>query len=213
MIRFASITPESYVDGPGKRAVLHLQGCSIRCPGCQNKHLWPSGEGCGELASGLALARTLVETGLPITITGGEPFDQAGELSALLATIRAMAPDRHIIVYTGYRFEELANSHRYAILSALANIDILVDGPYIKQLDDPEMQYRGSRNQRVISMVETFRLSAGEVLTRGPVDISDEWDIPELILTEDGDLLGATPIVGEFSSVGATTSTRRCGEV
>jgi anaerobic ribonucleoside-triphosphate reductase activating protein len=213
MIRFASITPESYVDGPGKRAVLHLQGCSIRCPGCQNKHLWPSGEGCGQLASPEALAQALIEIGLPITITGGEPFDQAGELKKLLMAIRLLAPDRHIIVYTGYTFMDLLGRGCADTVRALADIDILVDGPYVRELDAPDMQYRGSQNQRVLDLRATFKLTGGEILTRGPVDISDEWDIPELILTEDGDLLGATPIVGEFSSVGATTSTRRCGEV
>lgn len=212
MLRIAKITPESYVDGPGKRAVLHFQGCSIRCRGCQNKHLWPRYGGDG--ASGLAVAKSLLETGLPITITGGEPFDQAGELSALLAYIRARAPGRHIVVYTGYTFDELVASHlhHYAVLSALADTDILVDGPYARELDAPDMQYRGSSNQRVIDMRATLRLSAREILTRGPVDISGEWDVPELILTEDGDLLGASPVIDEFSSIGAPTSTRRCGE-
>ena len=72
------------------------------------------------------------------------------------------------------------------------------------------MQYRGSRNQRVIDLRATLKRPAGQIFTRGPVLL--DWDTPELILTDGGDLLGATPVVAEFGEVGVTAPARRCGE-
>jgi len=207
-MRFASIVSPSYVDGPGRRTALFVQGCSIRCEGCQNSHLWPASGGLQSSAT--SLARTLVETDLPITITGGEPFDQAADLYTLLFNVRRLDPHRHIILYSGHTFEELIETGRFEILASLAMADVLVDGPYLQEQDDPGMQYRGSRNQRVIDLQATLGRSAELILTQGPVLL--DWDTPELILTDDGDLLGASPVVAEFGEVGVTAATRRCGE-
>jgi anaerobic ribonucleoside-triphosphate reductase activating protein len=207
-MRFASIVLSSYVDGPGRRAALFMQGCSIRCEGCQNVHLWPASSGFQFPLTDVA--QVLVETGLPITITGGEPFDQAADLYTLLHHICHLDPHRRVILYSGYTFEELVATGRFEVLAALAMADVLVDGPYLRKQDAPGMQYRGSRNQRVIDLQATLKRPASQVLTQGPVLL--DWDTPELILTDDGDLLGATPVVAEFSEVGVTTATRRCGE-
>ena len=44
----------------------------------------------------------------------------------------------------------------------LACIDVLVDGPYIKELHDISLRFRGSSNQRIIDMPATR--AAGEVV-------------------------------------------------
>lgn len=207
-MRFASIVSPSYVDGPGRRAALFVQGCSIRCEGCQNSHLWPASGGLQ--SSPLPLAQVLVETDLPLTVTGGEPFDQAADLYTLLLHVRRLDLHRHVILYSGHTFRELVMTGRSEVLAALAMADVLVDGPYLREQDDTGMQYRGSRNQRVIDLRATLKRPAGQVLTRGPVLL--DWDTPELILTDDGDLLGATPVVAEFGEIGAMAATRRCGE-
>jgi anaerobic ribonucleoside-triphosphate reductase activating protein len=210
-VRFAKITSPSYVDGPGKRAVIHLQGCSIRCEGCQNQHLWP-GEGHGYIGSPQELARLLVGTELPITITGGEPFDQAAGLYTLLWHIHHLDQNRHVIIYSGYTFGELIQTGRFEILAALTLADVLVDGPYVREQDDPMMQYRGSRNQRVIDLPATFRQPALDILFNcGPILL--DWDEPEIIITDTGDLLGASPLISGFSPIGEVCSTRRCGEI
>jgi len=207
-LRFSSIVSPTYVDGPGRRAALFVQGCSIRCPGCQNRHLWPASG--GHLARPAALAQILAETELPITISGGEPFDQAASLYALLWHVHNLAPRRHIILYSGRTFEALVAMGRFEVLGALVLADILVDGPYIQEQDDAGMQYRGSRNQRVIDLATTLRLPAGMILCRGPMLL--DWDTPELILTDEGDLLGASPLAAEFREIGVIAPARRCGE-
>lgn len=210
-LRIADIVAPTYVDGPGKRAALFLQGCSIRCLGCQNPHLWPAAG--GDLARPEAVAQALADTGLPVTITGGEPFDQVAGLYRLLAHLRHLAPDVHIIVYTGRTWEELLTRgrNRWSILAVLALTDVLVDGPYVRELDDAGMQYRGSRNQRPIDVWATIEQPLSETFGRGPVVL--DWDTEELVITAEGDVLGASPLVERFAVLGVERSARRCGEI
>jgi anaerobic ribonucleoside-triphosphate reductase activating protein len=208
-IRVHEITETSYVDGPGLRAVVFFQGCSIRCPGCQNRHLWPTDGGQEMEVS--EVARQLVATGLPITISGGEPFDQAAGLARLLWEIRLADSSRHVIVYTGYTFEDLMRSEDSAKIEAVALADILVDGPYQQEHDSPGMQYRGSTNQRAIDVCATATLPLSFVFSFGPV--THDWDTPELIITREGNVLAPTPLAMQFSELGKMNVARRCGQV
>lgn len=199
-MRVSEIVKGSWVDGPGERVVLFTQGCSHHCEGCQNQHLWTPDAGIER--STMALADELVAANMPITISGGEPFDQS-QLLLLLLHIRNLAPDREIIVYTGYKFEQLMSSHRAWILNAIPNIDILVDGRYIKSLDNDYMQYRGSSNQKVIDIQATLEQCRIVEL---------DWDTPELVIKPDGDVIGAAALIDEFAAVGEVSDTRRCGQ-
>jgi anaerobic ribonucleoside-triphosphate reductase activating protein len=207
-MKINTIVSPSYVDGPGRRCTLFVQGCSLHCQGCQNVHLWdPYG---GYEAAAEETACTLVRTGLPITISGGEPFDQPKELNRMVSTIRRLAPDRHIIIYSGYMLIDLLRTGNADVLNVLAKADVLVDGPYVPELDAPEMQYRGSTNQRVIDLRATCEMPLEEITKEGPVLL--DWDTDELILTADGDLMGAAPIALDFSAIGIIGPARRCGE-
>lgn len=151
--------------------------------------------------------------GLPVTIIGGEPFDQIARLCWLLAHLRHLAPDVHVIIYTGRTWEELLTRgrNRWSILAVLALTNILVDGPYVRELDDVGMQYRGSRNQRPIDVWATIEQPLSETFGRGPVVL--DWDTEELVITEEGDVLGASPLVERFAVLGVERAARRCGEV
>lgn len=205
MMRIASITPDSYVDGPGgPRTVLFVQGCKRGCPGCQSQHLWPADD--GQYVMTWHLADQLVETDQPITISGGEPFEQPGALDHLLMRIKQLDPHRHVIVYTGYTWETLIASRRPSVLRAMVNIDILMDGPYIVGQDHDRLQWRGSTNQRAIDVQATLIKMVGVKID--PVVI--DWDTPIVIITEEGDLLGAAGLIDELTD--DATPTRRCGQ-
>ena len=201
-MRVAQIIQDTYVDGPGQRVALFTQGCSVRRRGCQNAHLWPANG--GKAVPVAHLAERLLSTGLPVTITGGEPTDQAAALAQLLRLLCAANPDLHIILYSGRTFEQLLERAEPAILEALNLADVLVDGPYIADLDHPGLQYRGSANQRVIDLPETLR-AGNKVITL-------DWDTPEIIVTTEGDLLGAVVVAAQFQDLGIVADTRRCGE-
>ena len=199
----------SFVDGPGgPRTVLWTQGCPVRCPGCQNKALWP--EGGGREGSPFFLALRLAGANRPVTITGGEPFYQPEDLAAMLRYLRKMQPHVNIIVYTGYVLEDLLDMAQAipAICDALESIDVLVDGPYLRDQDHDGLQWRGSANQRAIDLPETleFGLGQGEIVTL-------DWNRPVLTLTPAGDVLGAAALLAPYMTLGELAETRRCGEV
>jgi len=77
-----------------------------------------------------------------LTISGGEPFDQADALFELLNLIRKHFKD--ILVYTGYKMEYLIRKYK----KHLSLIDALVDGRFLEGLES-EYAYKGSDNQRL----------------------------------------------------------------
>ena len=74
----------------------------------------------------------------------------------MLRRIREKYPQKTVWCYTGYRLEELmsAGSHPRceATEEMLSCIDILIDGRFIAEEKDISLQFRGSRNQRIIDM-------------------------------------------------------------
>jgi anaerobic ribonucleoside-triphosphate reductase activating protein len=203
MIRISHIQTKSFVDGPGERTVLFMQGCPIECPGCQNKHLWPAAGGRMEDENSVAWSlAALAEKHGNITISGGEPFSQPLALSKLVKRLREYQAVKHIIVYTGFYWEILSQSI-HITNDSLQHIDVLVDGPFIHQQDDPLIIYRGSRNQRPIDVKRT--LSLGGIVTL-------DWDNPEIIISAEGSALLPVGLAAEFSGLGTANTTRRCGE-
>ena len=205
-LQVAHVIHKSHVDGPGARAVVYLQGCPIMCPSCQSPRLHDF-DG-GETRDVLDLARELMETGLPITISGGEPFAQAEGVANLLSILRAEGPSLHVIVYSGFVIEDLvdlipASPRIYDILS-LANV--LVDGPYIAELDHPFLQWRGSSNQRPINLCGSNWWSRDARLE------IENWDVQAITITEDGDVVGTAGQMQELFDEPLERN-RMCGQV
>ena len=136
------------VLGPGNRVGIWLAGCNKRCPGCMSPELQTT-NGCSdcsveEIESILSHISGEIEG---VTISGGEPFLQADELSELICYIDREIT-RDIIVYTGYQIEELRKKGSPSIEKILSSISVLIDGEYIDELNDG-IGIRGSKNQRI----------------------------------------------------------------
>ncbi len=119
----------SRANGPGQRAVIWTQGCTLACPGCFNPETHPNQTGQEVDVSELAewvLAQSGALEGL--TISGGEPFQQPAALAALLTAVRRQS-NLSIIVFTGYTQKELLTIP--SADQALANMDLLISGRYI----------------------------------------------------------------------------------
>lgn len=149
--------------GPGERLGIWVSGCARRCPGCMSPELQtslPTDEIPVEDLLGAVRSRRERYDG--VTVSGGEPFDQPEELAALLAGLRDVVD--HVLVYTGYRVEELrADPVRSA---ALELVDVLIDGAYERELDDGR-GLRGSSNQRVIRLTpDDFDYEGAERVTQ-----------------------------------------------
>jgi anaerobic ribonucleoside-triphosphate reductase activating protein len=105
MIRYSHITLGSMVDGPGQRTVLFCVGCTVRCPGCQNPHLWTSNGGMITTEEQLAAFLISLSPHGNISLSGGEILDQPDATLALLTYLRQINPDVHVILYTGRTYE------------------------------------------------------------------------------------------------------------
>ncbi|MGW7365473.1 4Fe-4S single cluster domain-containing protein [Streptomyces sp. NPDC054841] len=136
------------VLGPGVRSAVWVQGCPFHCAGCIAPE-WitdrPARQaGPGELAAEL-LADPRV-TGL--TLSGGEPMQQAAGLAALVRQAREIR-NVSVICFTGHRLERLlARSPSEGVPDLLAVVDVLIDGQYVAGLNDGR-GLRGSTNQRI----------------------------------------------------------------
>ena len=169
----------SVVEGPGRRSVVQLSGCSSRCTGCSvpETHDLRGGRARGVRTVVEALLAPEGEPRDGITVLGGEPFDQPDGLTALLAALRARRPDIHIALYSGYTIEALGRRREPSVRAALALADLLIDGPYVAHLTAGAGEWRGSTNQRVIErpgLRVAPRLAQGDAQTEGPPSESGE---------------------------------------
>jgi anaerobic ribonucleoside-triphosphate reductase activating protein len=152
MLSVARWIARSRVNGPGERFVLWVQGCTLRCPGCWNRDTWQN-----------ELARTSVDAiwacvedarGIDgITLTGGEPFQQAEPLCALLDRCRRQGLSA--MAFTGYELDELTEPAQRALLDRL---DVVVTGRYRADLRRLDLPWRGSSNQRIGFLTERYGL-------------------------------------------------------
>lgn len=156
-LQVGAIQSRSHVAGPGVRSVVWVAGCHRRCPGCLKPDLFDFH--AGERMDVDVLFRRLaaVDGVTGVTFSGGEPFEQPAALAALASRLRSIGRD--VLVYTGYRHENLEREGDDGIRRLLAETDILVDGEYRAGLVNPG-RWRGSANQRVLPLT-----SAGRRLT------------------------------------------------
>jgi anaerobic ribonucleoside-triphosphate reductase activating protein len=203
MIRYSHITLGSMVDGPGQRTVLFCVGCTVRCPGCQNPHLWTSNGGMITTEEQLAAFLISLSPHGNISLSGGEILDQPDATLALLTYLRQINPDVHVILYTGRTYEQLSLRLGPLFRSILEKIDVLVDGPFVHELDDSLITWRGSRNQRPIDVKAT--------LVSGQVVVLD-WDEPEIQIDKSGGLHLPIGLAQDFAEIGEVKRSRMCGQ-
>ena len=154
-INLAAFSPCSSALGPGKRAVIWVQGCPFFCEGCISA-AWRSFEK-KEIISVSEMANKLVslENIGGITISGGEPFAQADALAELIRQVRKRKKI-NVICFTGYVFQDLISMmDKLGIRGFLEQIDVLIDGPYIQDRS-LESGLRGSANQRFLHLTDAL---------------------------------------------------------
>ena len=140
--------------GPLLRFALWTQGCDKRCKGCVSPDSRLT-EG-GEEWPVRTLARQILQDGETegITISGGEPFLQAQALCELIDAVRSHR-DFGVILYTGFALPELKAMNDASVDRLLARCDLLIDGPYVEELNDGK-SLRGSSNQQVIPLSRRY---------------------------------------------------------
>lgn len=135
------------VDGPGFRTSIYCAGCRHQCPGCHNPQSWPFDQG-REMSVAELMRIIEADPFANVTFSGGDPMYQAAGFAELAREIHRRT-NKDIWCYTGFTFETLINQDQ---LELLEELDVLVDGPFIEALRDPDLLFRGSSNQRIIDV-------------------------------------------------------------
>lgn len=181
-LNVAQICPETSALGPGRRFVVWVQGCPFSCEGCVSPDWIPIRPASAVAVADLA-RRVIAADGLEgLTISGGEPMLQAAALARLLMTVRAARPGLSAIAFSGFTLERLraAAADDPGIDSLLGQLDVLIDGLYVKGLDDG-CGLRGSSNQRVHFLTGRYQDLKYE-FERGPRRVEMHLLTEELLL-------------------------------
>ena len=128
----------SVVDGPGIRTILFMQGCNIRCDGCQNKSTWDINKGIEREIDDLVNELSKRVFNKKITISGGEPLYQKEALLELLNKLNKLNFD--ITLYTGHKKEDVPEE-------IIKKVKYLKTGNFIKELKTTIKPFVGSSNQ------------------------------------------------------------------
>jgi anaerobic ribonucleoside-triphosphate reductase activating protein len=154
-VRVGARVPVTRAEGPGARYALWVQGCSIRCPGCCNPHLFAAGSGevvaVDSLLAEIGAARPAIEG---VTFLGGEPFEQAQALARVATGSRGLGLS--VMVFSGYTLEELRARADGGAAVLLRATDVLVDGRYDASLPERSRLWAGSRNQRFHYLTDRY---------------------------------------------------------
>lgn len=142
--------------GPGDRLGIWVSGCSRNCLGCANPELHKQlPEQQISLDGFKKIVYMLPELPKALTITGGEPFDQANELASLCNWFSSTV-SKDIFIYTGYTLQQLKDTDDENVKSVLSHIAALVDGEYIQELNMGN-KIKGSENQKLFVFREEYR--------------------------------------------------------
>lgn len=155
-MRYNKIRKTDISNGEGIGVTLFVQGCRYHCNNCFNKETWDfnGGKEWTEEVEEKFLNLLSNSHIKRVTFLGGEPMEYAKELFDLVVKIKIQRPDIKIWTYTGYKWEELKTEEQIFLFAAS---NYLIDGKYIDELKDLNLLYRGSSNQRIIDVKETFK--------------------------------------------------------
>lgn len=137
-------------NGEGVRVSLFVSGCRNHCKGCHNPEAW-------DFSYGLPFTKEtedeIIESLRPswiqgLSVLGGEPCEEENErvLIPFLKRVKRECPNSDTWLFSGYTYEMMQGSE------ILQYVDVLVDGPFLLEQKDISLQFRGSRNQRILRL-------------------------------------------------------------
>ena len=158
-MRYAGIIKNDVAAGQGVCVTFFVQGCALHCPGCHNPQTWDF-EGGYEFTQDTMdkILAALNANGVQrnFCIMGGEPLHPNNRFltNLVITEVKKRYPNIKIYVWNGYLYEDLVAKNEKILQNILDNIDVLIDGPFIKEQRDITLAMRGSRNQRIIELKE-----------------------------------------------------------
>ena len=169
-MNYANIKYCDIANGPGVRTTLFVSGCRLGCPGCFNAETWDfnAGQPFDDEVASQIITSLEPEYITGLTILGGEPMEpenQEGLVEFLESVREKFGAKKSIWLFSGHTWEQLTRGGAWHLGETtdriLEVLDVLVDGPFVQDLYDITLRFRGSSNQRLIDVPTT--LSSGEV--------------------------------------------------
>lgn len=134
LINLSAVQRTNYVNGPGRRFVIWVQGCHLGCPQCWNKHTWSFAPKIQVSVGALFAQISEVEKLDGVTLTGGEPLLQPRPLAHLAERIKSEL-NLSLQIFTGFEMCEIKGTAQKKLLSMA---DVVVTGRY-----NPDMPNNG----------------------------------------------------------------------
>ncbi len=159
-MNYATIKFYDVANGTGVRVSLFVSGCRHHCKGCFNAETWDFcyGEPYTQETEDSIIDGLKPDYITGLSLLGGEPFEPENQpaLTALLRRVKTQLPEKTVWCYTGYTYDtDLAEGGAVftdVTREMLSYIDILVDGEFIEEQRDLTLRFRGSRNQRILTL-------------------------------------------------------------
>lgn len=153
-LNLAALRKSRRIVGPGVRDVIWVQGCSIQCPGCANLAYQPHEPRVvltvEQLVNHFTARRSVIDG---VSVSGGEPSEQALAVGVLLRRLKALGLST--VVFSGRTYADLRQDPSCGLL--LSSTDLLIDGPFVQSQSDPDLYWRGSRNQGFTRLSDRFQ--------------------------------------------------------
>jgi len=152
-IRINSYIPITNVEGVGTRFAIWVQGCSIRCKGCANSHMWDkTGGTLYNVDDMINLIKSYKGRIEGVTFLGGEPLEQIEVIIEISRAVQDIGLS--VIVFTGYEYKNL--KHRADFQELIKYVDILIDGRYEQDKTDYSRAWVGSSNQNYYFLTDRY---------------------------------------------------------
>lgn len=170
-MNYCNIKPRDIANGVGVRVTLFVSGCRHHCKNCFQPETWSFDYGqpfTAEVEERIitALRPDFIDG---LTLLGGEPGEVENQraLVPFLRRVRSELPHKTIWSFSGFTWEQLTGQEparcRCEVTDDfLSLLDVLVDGPFVEELHDITLRFRGSSNQRLIDVPQTLR--AGQIV-------------------------------------------------
>jgi anaerobic ribonucleoside-triphosphate reductase activating protein len=156
---YGAIKYNDIANGEGIRTSLFVSGCRLKCKDCFNTATWAFDHGhpfTGDVEN--QILKSLQPGHVSgLTVLGGEPMEEENQAGLLpfLKKVKEAFPSKNIWLYSGYLHDvDLVpggRKHTPYTDEILSLIDVMVDGPFVSELKDITLKFRGSSNQRLLT--------------------------------------------------------------
>lgn len=166
-MKLCGIEMDSVVDGPGVRMTIFFQGCPHHCEGCHNPETWDYDAECLEMSVKDVLKLFDEDSILSgVTLSGGEPLSPRNfeEIFELVRAIKER--NKNIWIYSGYTIDKVLEKYPVLRTELFPYVDVMVDGPFVLKERDLLLDFKGSRNQRLIDVQKYLNNEEDFILKR-----------------------------------------------